>query len=78
MRRLLRPRCPITRTCGSAELAATVAAFASVDEATKPIEASDKVSASNFFMLFPFSPKKIRTSHNHCRAFVTPTRESLS
>jgi hypothetical protein len=27
--------------------------FASADEATKPIEASDNVSASNFF-IFPF------------------------
>jgi hypothetical protein len=29
-------------------------ALASADEATKPIEASDNVSAINVFMIFPF------------------------
>jgi len=33
--------------------------FASADEATKTIEASDNVSASIFFIPFPF-PEKIR------------------
>jgi hypothetical protein len=33
--------------------------FASADEATKTIEASDNVSASIFFTTFPFLEKKI-------------------
>jgi hypothetical protein len=32
-------------------------AFASADEATNPMEASDNVSASNFFMIFSLSRK---------------------
>jgi hypothetical protein len=53
------------------------AAFASVDEATKPIDASDNVSASNFF-IFPFLSlcKKNRPSANPV-ASVTLERESL-
>jgi hypothetical protein len=39
---------------------ADLVTFASADEATKPIDASDKVSASIFFMLFPFSQKNLR------------------
>ena len=36
-------------------------AFASAEEAAKPIEANDNVSASNFFMIFfPFLSKNIR------------------
>jgi hypothetical protein len=34
------------------------AAFASVDEATKPIEASDNVNASNFFIFLSPLQKK--------------------
>jgi hypothetical protein len=36
-----------------------LAAFASADEATKPIEASDNVNASNFFMFLSPLQKKI-------------------
>jgi hypothetical protein len=37
-----------------------LSAFASVDEAVKPMKASDSASASIFLMVFPF-PKKSRT-----------------
>ena len=45
-------------------VAAVFDAFASADEATNPIEASDNASASNFFMIFPFPEIKPGLNHN--------------
>jgi hypothetical protein len=47
-------------------------ALASADEATTPMEASDNVSASNFFMFFPF-PKLAGRNHN---AFIASGRRA--
>jgi hypothetical protein len=47
-----------------AEATDVLAVFASADEATKPIEASDNVSASIFFIFLFLSPlKKISQAH---------------
>jgi hypothetical protein len=43
----------------AAEALDVFAVFASADEATKPIEASDNVNASNFFISLSPLPKKI-------------------
>jgi hypothetical protein len=50
-----------------AEAIAVFAVFASADEATKPIEASDNVSASIFFIFLFLSPlKKNKPSTSPC------------
>jgi hypothetical protein len=46
-------------------------ALPSADEATKPIEASDKVSAINFFMIFSLSRKITGRDHH---VFITSGR----
>ena len=70
-RLLLRHRLFRSPHCGADAFAATaaageadgVAAFASADEATKPMEAKESVRPSSFFISFPF-PKKNQAGRN--------------